>query len=121
MIQYIPRLCIGAVASTCTFIAITLCRRFLFHGAVVCNKTHRCVLPVCFIHMQQHSRYYFEHCRYVICVPLFISLPAYTAAFKAGEFDILIATDVAGRGLDIPDVAQVRACVRACVCTASIN
>jgi ATP-dependent RNA helicase DDX23/PRP28 len=29
------------------------------------------------------------------------------AAFKAGEYDVLIATDVAGRGLDIPDVAVV--------------
>ena len=29
------------------------------------------------------------------------------AAFKAGEHDILLATDVAGRGLDIPDVATV--------------
>ena len=29
------------------------------------------------------------------------------AEFKAGRFDILVATDVAGRGLDIPDVAQV--------------
>jgi ATP-dependent RNA helicase DDX23/PRP28 len=29
------------------------------------------------------------------------------AEFKAGTFDVLIATDVAGRGLDIPDVAQV--------------
>jgi ATP-dependent RNA helicase DDX23/PRP28 len=29
------------------------------------------------------------------------------ADFKAGGFDILVATDVAGRGLDIPDVAQV--------------
>lgn len=29
------------------------------------------------------------------------------AEFKSGAYDILIATDVAGRGLDIPDVAQV--------------
>lgn len=29
------------------------------------------------------------------------------ASFKAGEHDILLATDVAGRGLDIPDVATV--------------
>ena len=29
------------------------------------------------------------------------------ADFKAGTFDVLVATDVAGRGLDIPDVAQV--------------
>jgi ATP-dependent RNA helicase DDX23/PRP28 len=29
------------------------------------------------------------------------------AAFKAGEADVLVATDVAGRGLDIPGVAQV--------------
>ena len=29
------------------------------------------------------------------------------ASFKAGEFSVLLATDVAGRGLDIPDVATV--------------
>ena len=29
------------------------------------------------------------------------------ADFKAGTYDVLVATDVAGRGLDIPDVAQV--------------
>lgn len=29
------------------------------------------------------------------------------AEFKAGGYDILVATDVAARGLDIPDVAQV--------------
>ncbi|RYY35201.1 DEAD/DEAH box helicase, partial [archaeon] len=29
------------------------------------------------------------------------------AEFKSGGYDVLVATDVAGRGLDIPDVAQV--------------
>lgn len=39
--------------------------------------------------------------------PLFHSYPQALASFKAGEAEVLVATDVAGRGLDIPDVAQV--------------
>jgi hypothetical protein len=45
---------------------------------------------------------------FVACSAFFVrAARARPAAFKSGEFDTLIATDVAGRGLDIPDVAVV--------------
>ena len=36
-----------------------------------------------------------------------IGLPIRRYVVQAGEFEILVATDVAGRGLDIADVALV--------------
>ena len=38
------------------------------------------------------------------------------ADFKAGVGNILIATSVAARGLDVRDLVLVRACVCVCVC-----
>jgi hypothetical protein len=57
---------------------------------------------------------YLCHCGVLLsCVLLTLRLLSCDAAqdslekFKAGEFDVLVATDVAGRGLDIADVSMV--------------